>query len=473
MVLPNTSSAHVEEAFTRTVVTNAISPASQTLRSGLLNRDNTNVIGEEPKNVIQVDRNFDMQTYSMDDIMHNQYNTAAAAGTVPYVNSKATAALNLVGLGEQNGTNPKLYRIEYGASHNMIPSTFANDPYMKNAIVQKVMTSAYPALMNSIDKNFLTYLFADNYVKKDGQIGDADYGAAVAIEDEVGIPAIHAWTTPLYSDTTNFAQTRVAVKNEISDLIDIISKDEHGNRANYALQAYFIVPETFYRRIKNIVVENNEDVGRYASDTVSSRLNTIHGTYFTMAGDDVCVVGLPDDYFPIDTTSSNPTGILLTPSSFQCSFKKPPQNLVSDFGIYSVSNMHMDFIFRAFANLANQYGYGEDILSQLDIGNNVADFASSNERFNMGALVNNFATLFSKNFNDSRFLLTHDIFRFYGYENFLTNDGLSQASFLKVDYFAGIVRSRPVQMQRVTFDPALLGVTPPAIRSSSSSKKSA
>lgn len=470
MVLPNTSSAHVEEAFTRTVVTNAISPASQTLRSGLLNRDNTNVIGEEPKNVIQVDRTFDMQTYSMDDIMHNQYNTGSAAGTVPYINSKATAALNLVGLGEQNGTNPKLYRIEYSTSHNMIPSTFASDPYMKNAIVQKVMTSAYPALMNSIDKNFLTYLFADNYVKKDGQIGDADYGAAVAIENEVGIPAIHAWTTPLYSDTTNFAQTRTKVKNEISDLMANISKDEHGNRANYALQAYFIVPETFYRRIKNIVVENNEDVGRYAQDTVSSRLNTIHGTYFTMAGDDVCVVGLPDDYFPIDGASSHPTGILLTPSSFQCSFKKPPQNLVSDFGIYSVSNMHMDFVLRAFANLANQYGYGEDILSQIDISNNVADFASSNERFNMGALVNNFATLFAKNFNNSRFLLTHDIFRFYGYENFLTNDGLSQASFLKVDYFAGIVRSRPVQMQRVTFDPALLGITPPL---RSGSKKAA
>ena len=128
MALPNTEYAFLYEREIDAFCSNIIHPSSVLIRSGFINRKNTEIYSDgNPTNTVNTIRPFDMATYTK-PYNDNRFGTTGETSllesdVVPYTLSRAYASMARIGLGTPQNTGlPKLYAMLHDHTHYLTPS---------------------------------------------------------------------------------------------------------------------------------------------------------------------------------------------------------------------------------------------------------------------------------------------------------------------------------------------------------------
>jgi hypothetical protein len=315
--------------------------------------------------------------------------------------------------------------------------------------------SATGTLINSIDKHMFQRLFENNSLKADLDNSTDTHGASKTFAEEV--QPDYTWTSPIYKDLDNAVTATSNVLAEIESLISVIASDNIGvEKQNFNMQAYMLVPDFVFDGLKRLEFLAG-NCNRYANDSRSSKVNYRAGTDFMAFSDNVIVVRLQKEYFPLEGDAYR--GLILFPDALKMAFQGLPTP--TDLAVYSNSPVARAIGEKMMKKIGSQYLEPTDIKSPMQGAYNTAMPASSYDSWNWGEMVYTMLSLNQNNFGDNRFVFTQNIFNFYGDELRLRPDSLSQGTVAKVECMFGSVRNRPKQIQPILFDPALFELAPP------------
>jgi hypothetical protein len=224
----------------------------------------------------------------------------------------------VAGIGKEDpGKNPKPYVGPYAYLRNLHYNGNKADGD-KNRFINLMAMGITQAIPKSFDQVFYNAIFANNYVKQEGDTTTGDNGAVKTYIDDC-VTAVK-WDIDLTLPTT--ADEAIALRQTILAKFyaytDMINKDTNGKPVNQGVQRTFVVPKQIVRKFK-LIADRIPNYIPFKGSAEMSQFPWNDADDIFRLSDDIVVIGLDPSAMPDhDITGDNYKVALFTyPDTFQ------------------------------------------------------------------------------------------------------------------------------------------------------------